>query len=122
MVAMNRAKDKLDMAKIVIIKVGSALLVDEQQSRINGEWLAGMAADIANLHAAGKSVVVVSSGAIALGQQGLGLPSTGLRLEEKQAAAATGQVILANAWMMACLLYTSPSPRDRQKSRMPSSA
>ena len=101
MVAMNRARDKLDMAKIVIIKVGSALLVDEQQSRINGEWLAGMAADIASLHAAGKSVVVVSSGAIALGQQGLGLPGTGLRLEEKQAAAATGQVILANAWMMA---------------------
>ena len=101
MVAMNRARDKLNMAQIIIIKVGSALLMDEQQSRINGEWLAGMAADIASLHAAGKSVVVVSSGAIALGQQGLDLPGTGLRLEEKQAAAATGQVILANAWMMA---------------------
>ena len=106
MVAMNRAKDKLNMAQIIIIKVGSALLVDEQQSRINGEWLAGMAADIASLHAAGKSVVVVSSGAIALGQQGLGLPGTGLRLEEKQAAAATGQVILANAWMMALAKHT----------------
>ena len=101
MVAMNRARDKLNMAQIIIIKVGSALLVNEQQSRINGEWLAGMAADIASLHAAGKSVVVVSSGAIALGQKGLGLPGTSLRLEEKQAAAATGQVILANAWMMA---------------------
>ena len=98
---MNRARDKLNMAQIIIIKVGSALLVNEQQSRINGEWLAGMAADIASLHAAGKSVVVVSSGAIALGQKGLGLPGTSLRLEEKQAAAATGQVILANAWMMA---------------------
>ena len=101
MVAINRARDKLQTAQIVIIKVGSALLVDEQQNRINEEWLAGMAADIASLHAAGKSVVVVSSGAIALGQQGLGLRGTGLRLEEKQAAAATGQVILANAWMMA---------------------
>ena len=101
MVAMNRARDKLNMAQIVIIKVGSALLVDEQQSRINGEWLASVAADIASLHAVGKGVVVVSSGAIALGQQGLGLLGTGLRLEEKQAAAATGQVILANAWMMA---------------------
>ena len=101
MVAINRARDKLQTAQIVIIKVGSALLVDEQQNRINEEWLAGMAADIASLHAAGKSVVVVSSGAIALGRQGLGLRSTGLRLEEKQAAAATGQVILANAWMMA---------------------
>ena len=101
MVAINRARDKLQTAQIVIIKVGSALLVDEQQNRINEEWLASMAADIASLHAAGKSVVVVSSGAIALGRQGLGLRSTGLRLEEKQAAAATGQVILANAWMMA---------------------
>lgn len=101
MVAINRAQDTLQTAQIVIIKVGSALLVDEQQNRINEEWLAGMAADIASLHAAGKSVVVVSSGAIALGQQGLGLRGTGLRLEEKQAAAATGQVILANAWMMA---------------------
>ena len=101
MVAINRARDKLQTAQIVIIKVGSALLVDEQQNRINEEWLAGMAADIASLHAAGKSVVVVSSGAIALGQQGLGLRGNGLRLEEKQAAAATGQVILANAWMMA---------------------
>ena len=100
MVAINRARDKLQTAQIVIIKVGSALLVDEQQNRINEEWLVGMAADIASLHAAGKSVVVVSSGAIALGQQGLGLRGTGLRLEEKQAAAATGQVILANAWMM----------------------
>ena len=101
MVAINRARDTLQTAQIVIIKVGSALLVDEQQNRINEEWLAGVAADIASLHAAGKSVVVVSSGAIALGQQGLGLRGTGLRLEEKQAAAATGQVILANAWMMA---------------------
>ena len=101
MVAINRARDKLQTAQIVIIKVGSALLVDEQQNRINEEWLAGMAADIASLHAAGKSVVVVSSGAIALGRQGLGLRGTRLRLEEKQAAAATGQVILANAWMMA---------------------
>ena len=101
MVAINRARDTLQTAQIVIIKVGSALLVDEQQNRINEEWLAGVAADIASLHAAGKSVVVVSSGAIALGQQGLGLRGNGLRLEEKQAAAATGQVILANAWMMA---------------------
>ena len=101
MVAINRASDMLQTAQIVIIKVGSALLVDEQQNRINEEWLAGVAADIASLHAAGKSVVVVSSGAIALGQQGLGLRGNGLRLEEKQAAAATGQVILANAWMMA---------------------
>ena len=81
---MNRARDKLNMAQLVIIKVGSALMVDEQQNRINGEWLTSMAAEIASLHAAGKGVVVVSSGAIALGQQGLGLPRTGLRLEKSR--------------------------------------
>ena len=111
MVAINRASDELQTAQIVIIKVGSALLVDEQQNRINEEWLASMAADIASLHAAGKSVVVVSSGAIALGRQGLGLRSAGLRLEEKQAAAATGQVLLANAWMMACTSWPIRAPR-----------
>ncbi len=101
MVTMNQARDTLDKSHVVVIKVGSALLVDERQNRINEEWLIGMASDIATLHTTGKAVVVVSSGAIALGQQNLGLPRTGLRLEEKQAAAATGQVILANAWMMA---------------------
>ncbi len=98
---MNRAREKLDKSQVVIIKVGSALLINEQKNRINEEWLNGMAADIASLHNAGKSVVVVSSGAIALGRHGLGLSEKGLRLEEKQAAAATGQVILANAWMIA---------------------
>ena len=98
---MNRARDTLDTSQIVVIKVGSSLLVQEKLNRINQEWLAGMASDIAGLHSTGKAVVVVSSGAIALGRQGLSLPGVGLRLEEKQAAAATGQVILANAWMMA---------------------
>ena len=98
---MNRARDTLDTSQVIVIKVGSALLVDEQHNQINQEWLAGIAADIAGLHTTGKAVVVVSSGAIALGQQGLCLPETGLRLEEKQAAAAIGQVILANAWMVA---------------------
>ncbi len=101
MVAMNRTRDTLDTSQVIVIKVGSALLVDEQHKQINQEWLAGMAEDIAGLHKTGKAVVVVSSGAIALGQQGLCLPEMGLRLEEKQAAAAAGQVILANAWMIA---------------------
>ena len=197
-----------DDAKIIVIKVGSSLLVDEDQNAINTAWLSGIATDIARLKAAGKDVVVVSSGAIALGRRLLKINHNKLKLQEKQAAAATGQVLLAHAWMDAlgahqvqtaqillspddtetrrkhlnarttmmallqlnavpvvnendtvataeirfgdndrlaarvaamigadvlvllsdvdglytCLLYTSPSPRDRTRSRMPSSA
>ena len=88
-----------DDAKIIVIKVGSSLLVDEDQNAINTAWLSGIAADIARLKAAGKDVVVVSSGAIALGQRLLKINHNKLKLHEKQAAAATGQVLLAHAWM-----------------------
>lgn len=101
MVAIAKTSDALAKAETVIIKVGSALLVDEKNNWINDSWLAGMAADIATLRAEGKFVAVVSSGAIALGRRVLGLKNSELRLEEKQAAAAAGQVILANAWMTA---------------------
>jgi len=86
-------------AKIIVIKVGSSLLVDEDQNAINTAWLSGIAADIARLKAAGKDVVVVSSGAIALGRRLLKINLNKLKLQEKQAAAATGQVLLAHAWM-----------------------
>lgn len=88
-----------DDAKIIVIKVGSSLLVDEEQNAINTAWLSGIAADIARLKAAGKNVVVVSSGAIALGRRLLKINHNKLKLQEKQAAAATGQVLLAHAWM-----------------------
>ena len=88
-----------DDAKIIVIKVGSSLLVDEDQNAINTAWLSGIAADIARLKAAGKDVVVVSSGAIALGRRLLKINHDKLKLQEKQAAAATGQVLLAHAWM-----------------------
>jgi len=86
-------------AKTIVIKVGSALLVDESNNQINRNWLASIAADIAALKTAGKAVVVVSSGAIALGSRMLKIHHRKLQLQEKQAAAATGQVILARAWM-----------------------
>ena len=86
-------------AKIIVIKVGSSLLVDEDQNAINTAWLSGIAADIARLKAAGKDVAVVSSGAIALGRRLLKINHNKLKLQEKQAAAATGQVLLAHAWM-----------------------
>lgn len=88
-----------DDAKIIVIKVGSSLLVDEDQNAINTAWLSGIATDIARLKAAGKDVVVVSSGAIALGRRLLKINHKKLKLQEKQAAAATGQVLLAHAWM-----------------------
>ena len=99
MVALNQSHKAIDSAQIVVIKVGSALLVDDASNAINAKWLAGIAADIAALRDQGKQVVVVSSGAIALGSRVLGLTGATALLEEKQAAAATGQVVLAHAWM-----------------------
>ena len=91
-------RSALPNAKRVIVKVGSALLVDEDKNTINKTWLAGIARDISRLKAAGKDVVVVSSGAIALGSRLLKIHDKTLSLQEKQAAAATGQVTLAHAW------------------------
>ncbi|WP_414472115.1 glutamate 5-kinase [Microvirga sp. M2] len=82
----------------VVLKVGSALLVDRARGRLNHAWLAALAEDIADLHAKGADVLVVSSGAIAMGRTVLGLPSGPLRLEESQAAAAVGQIALARTW------------------------
>lgn len=104
MVAIT-ARSALSEAHRIVIKVGSALLVDEAKNTINTAWLAGIARDISRLKAAGKDVVVVSSGAIALGSRLLKIHNKTLSLQEKQAAAATGQVILAHAWMDALGAY-----------------
>lgn len=82
----------------VVVKVGSALLVDRARGRLRHAWLAALAEDIADLHGRGVDVVVVSSGAIALGRTVLGLPPGALRLEESQASAAVGQIALARYW------------------------
>ena len=82
----------------VVLKVGSSLLVDRARGRLNHAWLAALAEDIADLHGKGADVLVVSSGAIAMGRTVLGLPSGSLRLEESQAAAAVGQIALARIW------------------------
>ena len=84
-------------ASCIVIKVGSALLVD-QHGRVREAWLDSLAADIAKLRADGRQIIVVTSGAIALGRPALGLTRRSLRLEEKQAAAAAGQIVLARAW------------------------
>jgi glutamate 5-kinase len=84
----------------IVIKIGSALLVD-RATGLRASWLASVAADIATLRASGKEVLVVTSGAIALGRSLLKLPSGALKLEESQAAAACGQISLARAWEQA---------------------
>jgi glutamate 5-kinase len=85
-------------ARRVVIKVGSALLVEAATGNVNRAWLETLASDIARLRARGQDVLLVSSGAIALGRRQLGLEPGKLRLEESQAAAAVGQIRLAHAW------------------------
>jgi glutamate 5-kinase len=88
----------LTLARRVVIKVGSALLVDAEKGRLNRAWLKSFAADVAQLHKRAKEVILVSSGAIALGRRHLGLGAGKLKLEESQAAAAVGQIRLAHAY------------------------
>ena len=81
----------------IVVKIGSALLVD-RKSGLKQDWLAALCDDIAALAGRGADVLVVSSGAIALGRTILGLAGRTLKLEESQAAAAVGQIALAGAW------------------------
>ena len=92
---------RLDDFRRIVVKVGSSLLVDSQAGRLNDSWLASLVADIAALHGKGRDILVVSSGAIALGRAVLKLPSGALRLEDSQAAAAVGQIELARRWTAA---------------------
>jgi glutamate 5-kinase len=85
-----------DTARRLVVKIGSALLVDSRGLRAG--WLAGLAADVAAARARGTEVILVSSGAIALGRRILGLPAGALPLEQSQAAAAVGQIRLARAY------------------------
>ncbi len=88
----------LSTAKRVVIKIGSALLVDRTTGALRSDWLVGLAQDVAWLKSLGQDVVLVSSGSIALGRGVLGLPATTLALEQSQAAAAVGQIRLARAY------------------------
>ena len=85
-------------AKRLVVKIGSALLVDSETGTLRQEWLTSLAADIERIRARGTDVIVVSSGSIALGRRILGLPMVPLALEQSQAAAAVGQIRLARAY------------------------
>jgi glutamate 5-kinase len=89
---------RLDKAKRIVVKIGSALLVDAKSGAVKGAWLASLIDDLVKAKARGADIIVVSSGAIALGRRSLGLPAGKLRLEESQAAAAVGQIALAQSW------------------------
>src|SRR6056297_231186 len=88
-------------ARRVVVKIGSALLVDRVSGDLRADWLTAMAEDVATLKARGADVVLVSSGSIALGRGILRLPPGVLPLEQSQAAAAVGQIHLARAWQQA---------------------
>ncbi len=114
----------LGTARRVVVKVGSALLVDGATGAVRSAWVAGLAADLAALRARGAEVVLVSSGAIALGRRALGLKPGALPLEAAQASAAVGQIRLARAWEAALephglkagqVLVTLDDSRDRRR-------
>jgi glutamate 5-kinase len=85
-------------AKRVVVKVGSALLVDGDKGRLNRAWLESFTEDVAAYRKRGLEIILVSSGAIALGRRHLALSAGKLKLEESQAAAAVGQIRLAHAY------------------------
>ncbi len=88
----------LSAARRIVVKIGSALLVDRATGALRSDWLLTLAQDVAWLKGMGKDVILVSSGSIALGRGVLGLPRTELPLEQSQAAAAVGQIRLARAY------------------------
>ena len=87
-----RSTNRLRQAKRVIIKIGSSLLVDQQTGDLRRDWLDALADDVAVCRQRGQDVLLVSSGAIALGRRSLDLGARSLRLEDSQAAAAAGQI------------------------------
>src|SRR5262245_8857272 len=96
--AMSTKSPALADFRRIVVKVGSSLLVDSNAGRVKEDWLASLAEDIARLHNNKRDVLVVSSGAIALGRAVLKLPKGPLKLEDSQGAAAVGQIALARTW------------------------
>lgn len=95
---MTGITEIIGSAELIVIKVGSALLFDSASGQARQSWMGALARDIAELRKAGKKVVLISSGSIALGRKRLNLKAKTIKLEEKQAAAATGQIELAQLW------------------------
>ncbi|MFT6775518.1 MAG: glutamate 5-kinase [Paracoccaceae bacterium] len=118
------APSPLGAARRLVVKIGSALLVDAATGALRREWMAGVAEDLIAARAGGVQVLVVSSGSVALGRRVLGLPRGPLPLEQAQAAAAVGQIRLAQGWQEALaphsliaaqVLVTLEDTRDRRR-------
>jgi glutamate 5-kinase len=93
-----QARPEWAKARRIVVKIGSSLLVDRASGELKSAWLDTLADDVAGLVKSGKQVIVVSSGAIALGRHVLGFAKGTLELEKSQAAAAVGQISLAGAY------------------------
>lgn len=115
---------RLTGARRVVVKIGSSLLIREEDGKLNREWLESLTGELATMIKAGQEVVLVSSGAIALGRSYLDLQPGQRRLEEHQAAAASGQVLLAHAYQelmgthgikVAQVLLTPDDTEDRRR-------
>ncbi|WP_438273264.1 glutamate 5-kinase [Tropicimonas marinistellae] len=111
-------------ARLLVVKIGSALLVDRKTGKLRESWLTGLAQDVAEAQARGAGVILVSSGSIALGRSTLGLTEGNLPLEQSQAAAAVGQIELARAYQSALaphgisaaqILVTLEDSEDRRR-------
>lgn len=118
----------IQQSKRIVIKIGSALVTDEAQGSVRRAWLEALCDDVQTLKNEGKEICLVSSGAIALGRQSMGIDKTkrpnGIELEEKQAAAAIGQISLSSAYakafherdiIAAQILLTRGDTEDRQR-------
>ncbi|HEX6995536.1 MAG TPA: glutamate 5-kinase [Gammaproteobacteria bacterium] len=90
--------ERLLAARRIVVKIGSALFVDQRTGTLDRKWLEALCEDVASLRQAGKEIVIVSSGAVALGARELGLDVRRARLEDSQACAAAGQILLAHAY------------------------
>ncbi|WP_308911750.1 glutamate 5-kinase [Pseudokordiimonas caeni] len=95
---MTTFSDRLKDTRRIVLKIGSALLIDGNRSVVREAWLNSLADDVAALKARGIQVILVSSGAIAMGREAIGYSTRPDRLEDAQAAAAVGQIRLAGAY------------------------
>ena len=120
----NLNRKRIVAAKRIVIKIGSILLVDGKSGRLHRDWLKALAKDIFEWRARGQEIILVSSGAVALGRRYLDLKQGELRLEEKQAAAAAGMVRLSHAYQetlehhdlnAAQILLTLDDSEDRRR-------
>ena len=107
---MTALKKIMSAARRVVVKIGSALLIDGERGTLRRAWLDALCDDVATLRGRGQEVVIVSSGAIALGRRGLGcVEGRTLKLEESQAAAACGQIRLAHAYQESLARHDLPA-------------